>query len=288
MNPRKLFFSRVGLGAAVALTLIIAACGAAVSTPTSTPEPTPTPTPTATVAPTVTPTLPPTVPALQAPAPDPASTPTMVPTPTLEPTPTPVEKTIPQIIKELTPSVVHVQTEALQLDQFNQPVPTMGVGTGEIIDESGHVLTNNHVIDGAEKIVVTLSDGRAFEAKLVGRDALLDLAVLRIEADNLVPISIGESSKLQVGDQVTAIGHALNLPGGPTVTGGWVSALNRSVDFSETISMQHLIQTDAAINPGNSGGPLVNLRWELVGINTAKIPTGEGIGFAIAIDPVRP
>ena len=195
---------------------------------------------------------------------------------------------MPEIIKALTPSVVHIQTEGVRLDQFNQPVPVGGVGTGEIIDDQGHVLTNNHVIDGAETILVTLSDGRAFEAELIGGDATLDLAVLRIDAEGLVPIPIGKSSALRVGDAVVVIGHALNLPGGPTITGGWVSALNRSIDVSPTITMRNLIQTDAAINPGNSGGVLINVAGEMVGIPTAKLPSGEGIGFAIAIDPAMP
>ena len=195
---------------------------------------------------------------------------------------------MPEIIKALRPSVVHIQTEAVQLDQSNQPVPVGGVGTGEIIDDQGHVLTNNHVIDGAETILVTLSDGRALEAELIGGDATLDLAVLLIEAEGLVPIPIGKSSALQVGDSVIVMGHALNLPGGPTITGGWVSALNRSIEVSQTITMRNLIQTDAAINPGNSGGALINVAGELVGIPTAKLPAGEGIGFAIAIDPAMP
>jgi len=195
---------------------------------------------------------------------------------------------IPEIIRAISPSVVHIQTEAVRLDQFNQPVPVGGVGTGEIIDDEGHVLTNNHVIEGARRILVTLSDGRALEAELIGGDATLDLAVLKIDAEGLVPIPIGRSSALQVGESVIVIGHALNLPGGPTITGGWVSALNRTIDISPTITMGNLIQTDAAINPGNSGGPLINIDGEMVGISTAKIPTGEGIGFAIAIDPAMP
>ena len=195
-------------------------------------------------------------------------------------------RSIPEIIKLLGPSVVHVQTEAVQLDQFNRQVPATGVGTGQVFDRQGHILTNNHVVEGARQIVVTLSDGRAFEAEFIGGDLTLDLAVLRVDAEGLVPIPIGESSRLEVGDQVVAIGHALNLEGGPTVTGGWISALNRTVQFTESITMRHLIQTDAAINPGNSGGPLVNMDGEMVGINTAKFPTAEGISFAIAIDPV--
>ena len=239
-------------------TLILAACSGNNPTPTATlvPTSTSTPSPTATLAPT--------------------------------PTPTPMSKTISEIIRSLTPSIVHIQTESVRLDQFNQPAPGGGVGTGQIIDEDGHVLTNNHVIEGAQRILVPLSDGRAFEAELTGGDATLDLAVLRIDADSLVPIPIGELSKLQVGDMVVAVGHALNLPGGPTITGGWVSALERAIDTSQTVTMQHLIQTDAAINPGNSGGPLLNDSGELVGINTAKLPAGEGIGFAIAIDTAMP
>jgi len=249
------------------LALVIAACGGS--------DPTPTPTLTATLTPSPTPTL------TEEEAGRTAIT-APVQTSTLG------RSNIPEIIKALSPSVVHIQTEGVRLDQFNQPVPVGGVGTGEIIDDQGHVLTNNHVIDGAETILVTLSDGRAFEAELVGGDATLDLAVLLIDAEGLVPIPIGRSSALQVGDSVIVIGHALNLPGGPTITGGWVSALNRSIDVSQTITMRNLIQTDAAINPGNSGGPLINLDGELVGIATAKLPSGEGIGFAISIDSAMP
>ncbi len=209
------------------------------------------------------------------------ATPTSPPTPAVQPTPT-----TPEIVELLRPSIVHVQTEAVRLDTMNRPVPTGGVGTGEIIDRAGHILTNNHVIEGAERIIVTLFDGRGVEAQLVGRDPLTDLAVIQIPTEGLTPIPIGSSSDLKVGDHVIAIGHARDLPGGPTVTGGWVSALDRSIPSSPTITMNHLIQTDAAINPGNSGGPLVNTRGEFVGVNTAKIETGEGIGFAIAIDPV--
>ena len=229
---------------------------------------------------------------------DPTATPilsaTMTPSPTLEAIPASGQSSsfgtsnMPEIIKALRPSVVHIQTEGVQLDQFNRAVPVGGVGTGEIIDDQGHVLTNNHVVDGAETILVTLSDGRAFEAELIGGDATLDLAVLFIDAEGLVPVPIGKSSALQVGDAVVVIGHALNLPGGPTITGGWVSALDRSIMVSQTITMRNLIQTDAAINPGNSGGILINVDGEMVGIPTAKIPTGEGIGFAIAIDPAMP
>ena len=193
-----------------------------------------------------------------------------------------------EIVRLLRPSVVHIQTEAVRLDQFNRPSPVQGVGTGQIIDGKGHILTNNHVVDGARRILVTLSDGRAFEAEFIGGDPFTDLAVVRIDGEGLVPIAMGESSTLEVGESVIVMGHALNLPGGPTITGGLVSALERSIDISPMVTMEHLIQTDAAINPGNSGGPLVNLKGELVGIATIKVQAGEGIGFAIAIDPAKP
>ena len=197
-------------------------------------------------------------------------------------------RSVREIVRDATPSVVQIQTEAVQLDFFNRPIPAGGVGTGEIIDTEGHILTNNHVVAGARKISVTLGDGRALEARLVGTDPSTDLAVLKIEVQGLVPIRIGRSSDLQVGDSVIAIGHALALPGGPTVTGGLVSALGRSIDLSPTSTIGPLIQTDAAINPGNSGGPLLNMNGEMIGVNTARVQAGEGIGFAIAIDSVMP
>ena len=270
-------------------------------TPTATPTPvTPTPTPTP-VPPTPTPT--PTIELIVMETPGPTPTPTVSSTPTPQtPTPTPTNtlapsnsnndvsphSRIPDVVKRLRPSVVHIQTEAVRLDAFNRPVPTGGVGSGEILDLQGHILTNNHVIAGAERILVTLSDGRGLEAVLIGGDASIDLAVIKVEAEGLTPILIGSSSELEVGEQVVAIGHALDLPGGPTVTSGLVSALERSIAVDERITIEHLIQTDAAINPGNSGGPLVNLDGEMVGVNTAKIQGGEGIGFAIAIDPAMP
>jgi len=188
---------------------------------------------------------------------------------------TPVE-----IVKLLRPSVVHIQAGD-------------AVGTGFIIDKEGHIVTNNHVITGggsnvARNITVTLNDGRQEDAEVVGRDAPTDIAVLKIEAEGLDPVELGQSSKLQVGEAVLAMGHALNLPGGPTVTTGVVSALNRTID-ENGINIPDAIQTDASINPGNSGGPLVNMRGEVVGITTAVIRgNAEGIGLAISIDSAKP
>ena len=155
-----------------------------------------------------------------------------------------------EVVKVLTPSIVQVLTESLAMGSLNQPGPVRGVGTGVILDEGGHILTNNHVIEGAQSITVTLSNGANSAAQVVGRDPTTDLAVIRVEAEGLQPAKLGSSSDLQVGEDVIAIGHALGLPGGPTVSKGVVSALGRSIDTGPQNSIVDLIQTDAAINPG--------------------------------------
>jgi serine protease Do len=198
------------------------------------------------------------------------------------------------LVRQLRGSVVHIASEFASIDIFGQIEPQQGVGTGFIADEDGHIVTNNHVVTGetarsARDIKVTLDDGREFQAQIVGRDPPSDLAVLKIDAQNLHSAKLGKSADLQVGEEVVAIGNALNLPGGPTVTKGVVSALNRVIQ-EEGVSIPDAIQTDAAINPGNSGGPLVNMRGEVVGITTAVIRAqfAEGIGLAISIDSARP
>ena len=172
---------------------------------------------------------------------------------------------------------------------FNQPVPLEGVGTGVILDDQGHILTNNHVVDGAQQIIVTLASGETHEADLVGTDFQTDTAVIRIEAEELAPAKLGVSAELEVGEDVIAIGHALGLPGGPTVSKGVVGGLDRVIltDPQTQATLVGLIQTDAAINPGNSGGPLVNMRAEVIGINTAIIQESQGLGFAINIDSAK-
>jgi S1-C subfamily serine protease len=198
-----------------------------------------------------------------------------------------------ELVEELRPSVVHILSEATSFNAFGQTIPASGVGTGFIIDEEGHIVTNNHVIsdqsgDAVEDITVTLDDGRQFDATVVGRDPPSDIAVLDIEADDLEPVPLGSSADLQVGQDVVAMGNALNLPGGPTVTKGVVSAVGRLIQESN-VSIPDAIQTDAAINPGNSGGPLVDADGQVVGITTAVIRgDAEGIGLAIAIDTARP
>ena len=199
----------------------------------------------------------------------------------------------PELVDLLRPSVVHIRSEAATLDDFGRLVPSSGVGTGFIIDDQGHIATNNHVVsidngNPAENITVTLDDGSEHDASIVGRDPPTDVAVLKIEAENLTPATLGDSASLQVGEDVIAIGNALDLPGGPTVTKGVVSALHRLIQESN-VSIPDAIQTDAAINPGNSGGPLVDAAGEVVGITTAVIRgNAEGIGLAIAIDTAEP
>lgn len=164
-------------------------------------------------------------------------------------------------------------------------------GTGFVISSDGITITNNHVIAGVKKgIEVTLNDGRTLSATLLGRDPLEDLAVLKVDATGLPTVKLGNSSETKVGDDVIAIGNALALEGGLSVTRGIVSGLSRTIDTELNFQLQGIIQTDAAINRGNSGGPLVNSRGEVVGINTAIAnPTfAQNVGFAIAIDRAKP
>jgi S1-C subfamily serine protease len=203
-----------------------------------------------------------------------------------------LENDIRAVADRVRPAVAFVGIEA-SVRNFSAPVP-VGNGSGAIIDPQGYILTNNHVIEQAQMLKVTLPDGRSFNARLVGRDPATDLAVIKIDGSNLPTIPLGDSSQLHVGDWVVAIGNALGLEGGPTVTKGVVSAMNRTITEENGASLVGLIQTDAAINPGNSGGPLVNLSGELIGVNTAiPGPTGQGIqpygiGFAISIDEAKP
>lgn len=208
---------------------------------------------------------------------------------------------IRQVVLKVKPAVVQITNEQTQVNQFNQPFTLpAGVGSGFIYDREGHILTNNHVVEGAEQLLVSLPDGRSFPAKLIAADADTDLAVIQISGDNLPVAEIGDSRQLQVGDWVVAIGNALALPGGPTVTTGVVGALGRTVQEPGTTSANSgpflfdVIQTDAAINPGNSGGPLVDLNGQVIGINTLVAGQAEpgvqaqGIGFAIAIETAKP
>jgi serine protease Do len=191
--------------------------------------------------------------------------------------------------------VVNIASVRIMQDQLFRVFPVQGVGSGIIIDTRGHVLTNNHVIDRSDTLRVTFGDSKQVNAKVVGKDKETDLAVVLAELDDidrngkdeikLLPANFGNSDELKVGQIVMALGNPFGLTGGPTVTAGIISSLNRNVQFDNGIL--ELVQTDAAINPGNSGGPLINTKGEVVAINTAKIPYGQGIGFAVPINTVK-
>ncbi|WP_223163438.1 DegQ family serine endoprotease [Methylococcus geothermalis] len=210
------------------------------------------------------------------------------PLPSLAPV---LKKAMPAVVNISTKTQIEIAENPLMQDPFfrhffgipNQPRrrESSSLGSGVIVDgRRGYILTNNHVIDKADEISVTLRDGRQLSAKLVGADPESDLAVIKVEPKNLTELPIGDSSQLEVGDFVVAIGNPFGL--GQTVTSGIVSALGRSGLGIE--GYEDFIQTDASINPGNSGGALINLRGELVGINTAIIaPTGGNVGIGFAI-----
>jgi S1-C subfamily serine protease len=167
---------------------------------------------------------------------------------------------------------------------FGQQVEGEAAGSGFVLSADGYIVTNNHVVDGASDITVTLDDGKTEKAELVGADPRADLAVLHINRTDLTPLALGDSDKIQVGDSVVAIGNALDLGAEPTVTGGLISAKERTITEPNGSVLVDLIQTDAAISPGNSGGPLLDMTGHVVGINTAVAGQGQNIGFAIAIN----
>jgi serine protease Do len=208
---------------------------------------------------------------------------------------------ITTVANTVRPAVVQITNMQAQVGPFNQgAVVPAGVGSGVIYDTSGHILTNDHVVAGAQQLQVSLPDKRSFPAQMVGEDPMTDLAVVQISGSNLPIAQLGVSSEMQVGAWVVAIGNALALPGGPTVTQGVVSATGRTVqEPGQTPNTSgpflfDAIQTDAPINPGNSGGALVNLNGQVIGINTLVATQSEpgvaaqGIGFAIAIDTAKP
>lgn len=188
------------------------------------------------------------------------------------------------------PAVVGITNKAYVRDFFNRvQLAERGTGSGVIYDKSGLIVTNNHVVEGASEIVVSLSDGTTMPGKILGTDPATDLAVVKIDAKRELPVAqFGDSSDIMVGEPAIAIGNPLGLEFRGSVTVGVISALNRSVQVGERKFT--LIQTDAAINPGNSGGALVNADGKVIGINSAKIAVSnvEGIGFAIPINAVKP
>lgn len=195
------------------------------------------------------------------------------------------ELTIQEIINQAANAVVEIRTESVITDGWIGEYITQGAGSGVIFQSNGYIMTNNHVIQGARKITVTLKNGKAYEASLVGRDSQTDVAVIRIKASGLTAANIGDSDGLVFGDLAVVIGNPLGELGG-TATVGIVSALDREITLDgKTMS---LLQTDASINPGNSGGGLFNQYGELVGLVVAKSAGSnvEGIGFAIPINRV--
>jgi serine protease Do len=200
----------------------------------------------------------------------------------------PLLPTVSEVVAKVKPSVVAINVEITTYNFFNQPSTGEGAGSGWIISEDGYIVTNNHVVDGATNVTVTLDDGRSFSADKIYTDSFTDLAVIKIDAQNLPALSTGDSSQLSVGDWVTAIGNALGQ--GISATTGVVSALNISVSESPGQTLHDLIQTDAAINPGNSGGPLVNMAGQVVGITSIKVSEVgiEGMGYAISINEAMP
>ncbi len=207
------------------------------------------------------------------------------------------------LAKELTPAVVNIKVSKVEKAGFPWPDisenpfgrffnvpkhpenrPVQGAGSGVIIRADGLVLTNNHVVEGAKEVTVTLADKQEFKAEVVGRDPKTDLAVLKVNAGKELPVAdLGDSDHLQVGDWVLAVGNPFGL--GHTVTSGIVSAKGRVIGAGP---YDDFIQTDASINPGNSGGPLFNMQGEIIGINTAIISGGQGIGFAIPVNTAKP
>jgi S1-C subfamily serine protease len=191
------------------------------------------------------------------------------------------------LVMQARPSIVAIHTTVTQTDLYGREFLGEAAGTGWVVSADGYITTNAHVVEGSESISVTLGDGETEEAELVASDPRVDLAVLRIDRDDLVPLPLGDSGALNVGDPVVAIGNALDLGAEPTVTGGIVSAKDRTIVDPSGQTLVDLIQTDAAINLGNSGGPLLDLQGRVVGINTAVSGRGENIGFAISIDRAK-
>ncbi len=203
---------------------------------------------------------------------------------------TPEEERNIYIYKTRSPGVVNITTTVLSYDFLFNPVPQQGSGSGSIIDKKGNILTNFHVIEGAQFLEVTLNDGSKWKASIVGTDPGNDLAVIKINApeNKLTVIPAGDSDKIQVGQRVLAIGNPFGLQG--TLTTGIISSLGRTMKARDGRLMQNIIQTDASINPGNSGGPLLNTKGEIIGINTAIFSPVEGsigIGFAIPVNVAK-
>jgi S1-C subfamily serine protease len=187
---------------------------------------------------------------------------------------------VADVVELVKPSVVYIAVEYIDSSFFFESVRTK-TGSGVITSPDGYILTNNHVVEDARKVEVVLPEHMiTYEAEVIGTDPLSDLAVIKIEGEDFPATGFADTSNMRIGDWVIAIGNALGLQGGPSVTVGIVSNLERSLPLGES-RFYDIIQTDAAINPGNSGGPLVDLQGKVVGINTFIISTAQNIGFAV-------
>jgi serine protease Do len=202
------------------------------------------------------------------------------------------------VVQRVLPAVVNVTTDVFSTDQLGNAERNRGVGTGFIVRSDGVIVTNCHVVEGGSRITVftSASDPVKYNARLIGADCLNDIAVLKVDATDLPTVRLGDSSGLRLGQPVVALGYALALEGGPTVTDGIVSSLDRTIEAQDpgcdvcpngVRTYSDAIQTDAAINHGNSGGPLVDMRGRVVGMNSAGTDAAENIGFAIPIDSAK-
>ncbi len=192
------------------------------------------------------------------------------------------ESAVIKAVEKVRPAVVNITTQA-RVQTFFGVFPQEGAGSGVVVRSDGLILTNFHVVQGAQDITVTLLTGKKLPGRVVGADRFTDLAVIKVESDRALPVAeLGTSSNLKVGQMAIAIGNPFGL--GSSVTVGVISALNRSIQISPDFVVDNLIQTDAAINPGNSGGALVDSAGRLIGINTAIVRDAQGIGFAIPVD----
>ena len=197
------------------------------------------------------------------------------------------ELSVPAIVAKVRPSVVTILTRGVPSGGAQHGAPA-GSGSGVILDPGGFILTNNHLLQGVASVVVGLSTGRLTPGRVVARDFLLDLALVRITAPDLVPAEFTRKAAVEIGETVIAIGNPLALKGGSTVTVGVISASDRSVLTPEGETLYDLLQTDAAINPGNSGGPLVDRQGNVIGINVAIAPSAQAISYAIAMEAILP
>lgn len=197
------------------------------------------------------------------------------------------ELPVPAVVTKVRPSVVTILTRGVPSGGSQHGAPP-GSGSGIILDPGGFILTNNHLVQGVTSVVVGLSTGRLTPGRVVARDFLLDLALVRITAPDLVPAEFSRRGAVEIGETVIAIGNPLALKGGSTVTVGVISALDRSVLTPEGETLYDLLQTDAAINPGNSGGPLVDRFGQVIGINVAIAPSAQAISYAIAMEAILP